>query len=489
MILALILVPLSTGLISFLIRNDFVRRCLLILSSFVHLILSFYSWVNPPGPVMAGWFVLDSIGILFMCITSLLFFGASVYGIRYLSQEAQNRKSDSEPEDGYIFCNAPEAVFTGCLSLFLAAMTAVILSQHFGILWVSMEATTLVSAPLIYFHRHQHSLEATWKYLLICSIGIALALMGNLFIAVAGLNVPCQLLIGDLLQSGAFLDRSWMKAAFLFLFVGYATKMGLAPFHTWLPDAHSEAPSIVSALLSGALLNCAFLCILRTYQVCIAAGLQRFCQEIFVLFGLISIFFAACFILGQVDYKRMLAYSSIEHMGILALGTGLGGAAMQGVLIHAVSHSLTKAGLFFIAGNILSLYRSKHICDVTGIIKQARWSGILWFLGFFLIVGTPPSGIFLGKFIILKAAVEQGHYWIAGIYLIVLAAIFVGMARIFIPMAQGSPDKMKIPARNESIFMIMPTAVFFVLVLFLGIYLPAGLYEILTKSAAILGSF
>lgn len=488
MIPALILVPLFGGIMAFFIRRDFYRRAVLVSSAIIHLGLSFSAWVFRPTPLLKGWFALDSLGIIFLGITSLLFCGAAIYGIRYLTEEKQHFE---EPQDeGFIFYNAPEAIFTGCLLFFLTAMTTVIMSQHFGMLWAAIEATTLVSAPLIYFHRHKRSLEATWKYLLICSVGIALALIGNLFLAVSGLKSGNILLLKDLTEKAGQLDIVWLKAAFLFLFVGYGTKMGLAPFHTWLPDAHSEAPSMISALLSGALLNCAFLGILRTYQICLSAGLQYFCQDIFIIFGLLSILFAACFILGQTDFKRMLAYSSVEHMGILALGIGLGGGAVLGVLLNTISHSLTKAGLFLTAGNILRHYRTKCISDVRGILKEIQWTGILWLIGFFLITGTPPSGIFLGKFIILKAAVEQKHYWVAAIFLIALALIFIAMAKIFVSMVYGEPsEKIRGNKRTESLLAIIPTVVFFGVVLLLGLYLPSGLNYILTDAVKSLEAF
>src|SRR5438093_9095371 len=182
---------------------------------------------------------------------------------------------------------------------------------------MSFEATTLAIEPLIFFHLHHRSLEATWKYLLICSVGIALALLGNFFLAVAavqpdGSSLP--LVVNNLVQDAAQLHDAWLKAAFLLLLVGYGTKVGLAPLHTWLPDAHSEAPSMVSALLSGALLDCAFLGILRGHQVCLGAGLGEFSRDLLVGFGLVSLAVAAIFIVGQTDFKRLLAYSSVAHM-------------------------------------------------------------------------------------------------------------------------------------------------------------------------------
>jgi len=357
-------------------------------------------------------------------------------------------------------------------------------------LWAAIEATTLTSAPLIYFHRTKRSLEATWKYLLICSVGIALALLGIFFIAAANSRYPGDMTMGFMLQHAAQMDIPWLKAAFLLLFVGYGTKVGLAPFHTWLPDAHSEAPSVVSALLSGALLNCAFLGILRGFQLCSAAGLAPYCREIFLLFGLVSVIFAAVFILGQSDYKRMLAYSSVEHMGILAIGLGFGGSAVFGALFNAVGHSLAKAGLFLTAGNILSYYKTKIIKDVRGIILGSmRMTGILWIAGFLLITGTPPSGIFIGKFVILKEGISGGHYWAAFIFLAALAIVFIGMARIFISMTQGEGEQKTGNDEKDagSFWTIFPPLVLFVIVIVIGIYCPSWLSEILRSASGELG--
>ena len=198
------------------------------------------------------------------------------------------------------------------------------------------------------------------------------------------------------------------------MLVGYGTKMGLAPLHTWLPDAHSEAPSLVSALLSGALLNCAFLAILRVQQVLRGGGPGRVRPEAPGRLRASSRWRSpAAFIVGQADYKRMLAYSSVEHMGILALGVGLGGGGGFGAMLHAVNHSLTKGMLFLVAGNILALYRSKSTCEVRGVLRTLPVTGILWVAGFLAITGSPPFGPFLSELVILKAALDQGQMVVA----------------------------------------------------------------------------
>ena len=229
-------------------------------------------------------------------------------------------------------------------------------------------------------------------------------------------------------------------------------------------------------MLSGALLNCAFLGILRVNAVCAAAGLADFTGGILILFGMFSLITAALFILGQRDYKRLLAYSSIEHMGILALGVGLGGGAVFAALLGALSHSLTKAGLFFTSGVVLACEKTKRITDVRGLWRRAPRTAVLWLGGFFLITGMPPSGIFLAKFLILKEAMAQKHYWLAGVFLFFLAMLFAGMAKVFISMTFGEREAK--PGEKpfaEPAGMLVPAAIFFACVIFLGLFMPAWL--------------
>src|SRR2546425_27068 len=307
MILSLLLVPVVAGFVAFLPSAAPLRRWLLVLAAGLHSGLSLATWVTPASPQWHGMLALDAAGRLVLTVTSALFFFVSLYVAGYLGREVKDERRDFE--EGFLFTNAPEAVFVACLLLFLASMTLVSVSQHFGMTWVGIEATTLVSAPLIYFHRHHRSLEATWKYLMICSVGIGLALLGNFFLALAAtrpLGGTTPLLLQTLVADAGALQTDWLRPAFILLLVGYGTKMGLAPLHTWLPDAHSESPSAVSALLSGALLNCAFLGILRAFQVCAVNGLADYARGLLTVFGLMSMAFAAAFIVGQADYKRLL---------------------------------------------------------------------------------------------------------------------------------------------------------------------------------------
>ncbi len=484
--LVVVLLPAAAGALNFLVRRDSARRALLVLTAGSHAALVASFWAARPGAMFGGWLAVDALGLLVLTIASALFLIAAVYGVGYLAHESPGVHPDFF-QRGRVFANEPEAVFVGALLLFLAAMSLASVSHHFGLLWVAIEATTLTSAPLIYFHRHERSLEAMWKYLVIGSVGIAVALLGTFLLAASASGAPDgSVVVERLVARAAALDATWLKAAFIAMLVGYGTKVGLAPMHSWLPDAHSEAPSLVSALLSGALLNTAFLGILRTCGVLSAAGLGDFARELLLLFGFISMAIAAAFIIQQTDYKRMLAYSSVEHMGIIAIGVGLGGAAPFGAMLHALNHSLAKGMLFLVAGNILGLYRTKAVHEVRGLVALAPVTGGLWLAGFFAVTGTPPFGAFISEFSILRGAIDGGRWLVSGVFLALLAVAFVGMASAFLRMAQGAAGEGERSPR-ESMLAVAPPALLGAFALLLGVYVPPGLADVAHEAARAVG--
>lgn len=489
MLLALILIPFIAGVLSLITRSANSRYVFLSLAAVSHFVLTGLFWFFPPAGLFNNWLGLDRIGQLVLSVTSILFLGACFYAINFLRNEKHEQIKDFQED--IIFSNAPEAIFICCMLFLLAAMTFLALSQHFGLIWVAIELTTLTSAPLIYFHRHHRSLEATWKYLMICSVGIAIALLGNFILAVAastGGEKPVSLLAGELIKNADKLNIKWLKAAFIFILVGYGTKMGLAPMHTWLPDAHSEAPSVISSLLSGAMLNCAFLGIFRTFQVCAAAGQADFAGDLLIALGLVSMLFAAVYIIRQTDYKRMLAYSSVEHMGIIAIGLGLGKAAVFGSMFHLINHSLTKAALFLIAGNILAAYQTKKSKDIQGMFKVIPVSAFLWLAGILAITGFPPFGTFISEFVILKSGFEQGRFLVSSVYLILLVIIFIGFATICIRMTQDKPEQgTEKSALKEKFLSVAPAAFMILLVLLLGLFIPSPLKNFLHSISALAG--
>lgn len=485
--IAIVLLPAIAGGLAFLIRSTGARRALLVLTAVAHAAVVASWWLQRPAPILGGWIAVDALGLLVVTIASGLFIVAAVYAVGYLAREGEGMRADFF-QRGRLFANEPEAVFIGALLFFLSSMSLAAVSHHFGLLWVAIEATTLTSAPLIYFHRHQRSLEATWKYLVICSVGIAVALLGTFFLAAAAVTggVQTPALVEAFVAHGHALNPTWLKAAFIAFMVGYGTKVGLAPMHSWLPDAHSEAPSVVSALLSGALLNTAFLGILRLLQVMTAAGLEPYSRQLLLLFGFVSMVVAAAFIVAQADYKRMLAYSSVEHMGIIAIGVAIGGAGAFGAMLHIVNHSIAKALLFLVAGNILGLYRSKAIGEVRGLKRVLPISGALWLVGLFAITGTPPFGAFLSEFTILRAGVDEGHRLVVAAYLVLLGVVFVAMAAAFLRMAQGpaEPDR---PRTREAALAVLPPAILAAAALLLGLYVPPGLAAVAHEAARAIG--
>ena len=319
--------------------------------------------------------------------------------------------------------------FAALMSLFLASMTLVGFARNFGLLWIAIEATTLLSAPLICFQRTKGALEAMWKYLLICSLGIGLALFGIFFMDVAFAGNHGGLSFESLAHAGK-VNTQWCKVAFIFCFAGFGLKMGLAPFHNWLPDAYSESASPVAALMSAGLINCSFLAILRVLNV-MPATVINFYKEFMIIFGVISLLTAAFFMIHQFDYKRMLAYSSVEHMGILSILWAIDAKEMA--ILHMCMHSLIKMILFFVAGNITLAYISTKVKSVNGMINRMPFNAVLWGLGILMICGMPPSPLFISEFILIKKAGPI----LGGIVIVLLFTIFAAMTRNMMNMALG----------------------------------------------------
>jgi hydrogenase-4 component F len=477
MIYLLILFPVVMAVVTYAWPVDRWRPWLLPLGALGHLALVLAAIGQPgQGAGLTGlgdWLLLDALGKVILGLISVLFFLCSLYAPGYLALRADR----------------PNRVFCANLFASLAMMTLVTLSHHLGLMWVAMEATTLLSASTIYFNHNPHSLEATWKYLLIGSVGIALALFGSLFLAYAALKagLTSTLLFDQLIKDAPRLSPPWLHAAFVLLFIGYGTKMGLAPMHTWKPDAYGEAPGLVGTLLAGGVTSCAFLAILRIYQICRAGAEAEFAREIMIFMGLLSMAVAAVFLVRQRDFKRMLAYSSVEHMGILVLGIGIGGLAVYGALLHLINNGLTKGALFLSAGNIHRAYGSKVTDDVRGALQRVPLSGALFLAGFLAMTGSPPFGPFVSEFTILNAAVGSGQFLAAGLFLLLLGLVFLGMGATVLAVVQGVAAEQKEANRyRDNVSSCAPILFFMALVLLLGLYIPPPLETLLGEAAAFL---
>lgn len=477
MALALIGMPLVWAALAALTRSNHRRPWLLPLGSGTHLAVTVQALLPGAAPIdeFEHWIVLDDLGKVFLITISVMHFLCMVYAPGYLQ---------SRPERS-------NRVICATLLMALSMMTLVILSHHLGLMWVAVEATTLVSAPGLYFNHNPRSLEATWKYLLLCSVGIALALLGSFFLAYAALHegLESTLHFDALVAEAPLLSKPWLHAAFVLLFVGYGTKMGLSPMHTWKPDAYGEAPGLVGALLAGGVTNVSFLAILRFYHITSAAGQADgdFARRIMIFMGLVSMATAAVFMVRQRDFKRLLAYSSVEHMGILVLGIGLAGNAVFGALLHVINNALTKGVLFLSAGNIHRAYRSKRIDDVHGALLSTPLSAGLLLAGFFAGCGSPPFAPFVSEFTILSAALDGGHYLAAALFLVLLMVIFVGMGSTVLSVVLGEPKldpaDTQYPDRLRTAW---PILTFMALVLMLGLYIPAPLKQMILEAARFL---
>jgi hydrogenase-4 component F len=475
----LIVVPALFGLLCLAVPSPRLRLAVLVAGAWAQLGVVLWSWREPFGPVADEYLGLDPLGHLLVTLISALFAAASLHFIGYQRAALISQR-----------------VFLACMLGLLSALSLVCISRNLGLLWVALEASTLAATPLIYFHLGPRALEATWKFLLMNSVGIALALLGVFCTALATMStgVGVTLSIDELIAHAGRLDAAWLRAGFLLALVGYGTKMGLAPLHSWLPDAHGEAPAPISALLSGAVLNAAFLAILRAYQICNAAGLGAFAGGWLIALGLFSMAVAGVFVVGQRHFKRLLAYSSVDHMGILAVAVGLGSAAAYPGMLHALHNVLYKGALFFIAGLIGHVYGSYQIADVRGALHRHSVCGALLLAALCAILGLPPFGLFYSEIGILFAAGRAGHWWTLAGFALFLSVVFVGMVSAVLPMIFGDPTQAA-PApgpRERWRYTVMAAAAVLLLGagLALSIYQPSIVSDALAKSAATLaGSY
>ena len=367
----------------------------------------------------------DGLSLAVLSVVSFLFLLSAVQTIKYFPMV---RRRFIENAEKFL---SPQLVAI-CLLGFLSSMTLVASSRNFGLLWVAMEATTLASAPLIIFRRSGTSLEAMWKYILICSVGIGFALFGTMLLAIAGSGNEAGM---DMALLGSVeLYPVWAKAAFVFMLAGYGTKMGLAPFHSWMPDAYSEAPGVLSVLSSGALLACSALGVIRVLDV-MPEEVKGFCHSLMTALGVISLALAAFFIIRQTDYKRLLAYSSMEHMGLVAILCACGDTGQMIALVHIVVHALLKVSLFMTADNIQLACNTQKISHVSGLLGCSRKNALIWIIAILALCGMPPSPLFLTEMFLVTAV---GPY-LGGAVLILLFVVFAGMTYHALRMVMGTP--------------------------------------------------
>ena len=442
-----------------------VNICGSLLTFIVSLLLALQ--VYHEGGAVAGstYFFVDYLNISLVVLTTLVSTTTAVFSRRYMRVEREHGRVGPWRMRFY------HAMF----QLFIFAMLLALVTNNFGVLWISMELATLATVLLVSLYRTPTAIEAAWKYFILCGVGIAQALFGTVLLYFAAERVlgagGNALLWTNLSRVSGQLDPTVMRLSFVFLMVGYGTKIGLVPLHNWLPDAHSEGPTPISAVLSGLLLNIALYALIRCKALVDGSLGTHFAGNIMIGFGLLSLLTASFSMLRQKDIKRLFAYSSIEHMGIATFAFGVGGPiATFGGVLHMLVHSLAKSATFFSVGHAAQMHGTQEMARIRGLIRGNPAVGWGMFLGVMALAGMPPFGIFTSEFLILTATMKEAPL-LAPLLLLGLAVAFAALFRKVQPMVAGL-----IPAGQKPLAAAnIPVFLHLALVLLLGVYLPGFL--------------
>ncbi len=423
-------------------------------------------------------FFVDSFNAFLVALTAFVGFTTAVFSRPYMRVEVQHGRISP----GRL------RLYHSLYQVFMAAMLLALLTNNMGLLWVAMEAATLSTVLLVSLYRSRASLEAAWKYFILCGVGIAQALFGTILLYFAaeqtlGREGMTALLWTHLNAVKGHLEPRVLGLAFVFLLIGYGTKAGLAPLHNWLPDAYAEGPSPVLAVLSGLLLNVALYAVVRCKVLVEGSIGNYFPARMLMGFGLLSTVLGALFIWRQRDIKRLFAYSSIEHMGLITFAFGMGGpVANFAALLHMTVHSLTKSAIFFAAGHASQTTGTQRMDGIRGLVSLCPTVGWGLILGSLAILGVPPFGVFASEFLILTSAMRD-HPWATPFLIVALGVAFAGIFSKVQPMAFGeneAPPLAHSPA-------LVPVFIHLALVLTLGFYMPFAVSEWFRAAAKLIG--
>ncbi len=478
-LVALLVLPLAASLSSWWARPA-LTRALTLVSGVATFALAL-ALVPSTGVTAAfgGWLRADSLSIVFLLAVAFLYAATAVFSLGYV------RQGEETPEAR----RYTRRFFAG-LNLFAWAMVAAPLMGSLALLWVAIEVTTVVSALLVAIDDTDGAVEAAWKYVLIASMGLGIALLATLVMYYAGtsaLGSSNELFYAKLLGAAHGFSPEVVRLSFGLAVLGFGTKMGLVPVHTWLPDAHSEAPTPVSALLSGALLTVSFYAILRFYEVSVRAVGPAFPRDVLLVFGLASLGLAALYLADQRDLKRLLAYSSVEHMGILAIGMSFSApVAVVGVLLHVLAHAAGKSTAFFGAGSVVRKFGTKELHRVRGVVSALPWSGPMLLLAVLALSAMPPFGLFRSEFLIVEGGLSSQATALSAVLVVLVTVAFLGLSwhaseAMLTPMPEGT-------VRGEtSAWMVGAMVVGMIALVVLGVHPPSQLSELITHAAGELG--
>lgn len=433
----------------------------------------------------------DSLSLIFLLGTTFLYATVGIYSVGYLADE-QHAVSAGSAEQQAVFARHSARFYVG-FNAFAWSMICAPMVNGLALLWIAVEITTVVSALLVALDDTEGATEAAWKYVLIASSGLGIALLATIFMYYAGaqaLGQSYDLAFDPLISAAGHSPQTPVRLAFVLAVVGYGTKVGFFPVHTWLPDAHAEAPTPVSALLSGSLLAVSFYAILRYYQITMAALGPRFPQTVLLVFGVLSLLLAALYLLEQRDIKRLLAYSSVEHMGILAIGMSFGAPiALSGVLLHVLAHAAAKGNAFMGAGVLVRKFGTKELARMADGIGLLPWSGPLFLTAVLALSAMPPFGLFRSEFQIVSGGFAHPRNAAAAALVCLVTLAFLGLTlattRILFrasPIEPSAADLSQIPG-EPSRWMVAPVVAGVVALLVLGVAPPSDLVHLLNHGA------
>jgi len=472
------LVPTVTALLMLTTRDRRILSAIDIVGSTVlfTLALLLAREVATGGPRSLGVLRIDDLGLVFLLLLVTLTLAVSIYTLGWLRQALAVGNMRAETLRSYF----------ALVHAFVATMVVTVLADNLGVLWIAMEGTTITSAILVGYHGHHHGLEAAWKYIIVTTIGISFGLFGTILVYAASAQGGDGALSWSALMNVApTLDPGIVRIGFIFVMVGYGTKAGLAPMHLWLPDAHSQSPTPVSALLSGVLIKCALLGIIRFQTIAGAAVGPAFPAQILLIFGLTSVVVATPFILAQHDLKRLLGYHSVEHVGIVALGLGFGGmAGVYGALLHTVNHGVTKTLAFFAGGTAIARYGTRDMRVIRGMINVAPIGATLFMLGALSLAGVPPFSIFISELMILRAGIGHAHWVGVAIFLAMVVVIFAGLLHHVGAMVFGRPTTAP-DRQSEDWSPVLAMMLLAAIMVLLGLTIPGSLDGLLQRATEI----
>jgi hydrogenase-4 component F len=488
LLLAILLVPLIAGAICAGVRSRRVLEGLNLISGCCQCLLAavLVATVLQQGPLTALHDALraDALSVLVVGLTAFVGLVTSIYAVGYMRHDERIRKI-TRTQTHRFYTLTPLLTF---------AMLLVALANNLGVMWIAIEGTTLVSVLLVAFYNERTSLEAAWKYIIIGSVGIALALFGTVMTYFAassvlgpdsgrGLNWSLLVTVADRFDPAA------MRLGFILALVGYGVKAGLVPMHTWKPDAYAEAPAPSAALLGAAFINCALYAIIRFTILAEKSLGHAFTANLLLAFGLASILIAAPFVVAQRNFRRILAYSSIDHAGIMVAALGFGGKlGALGAMLHMLFHGVTKPLMFFCAGSVQQQFATPYFWKVRGVMHILPWTGGIFLMATLALTGTPPFSMFQSEFTILSAALAGDRGWLAALFLVGVVTIFAGFLVHMSRLILGTPAHAGTTGRAaECPWKLGAIALVALPVVTLGFWLPRPLYELVLQTANIIG--